>query len=431
MGRMVIIGMGKRIGIPVLVLALTIAAFGAGYGTAQRSQAASSTRVQGQRLLDALLNRVHDTYIDPSVDEQKLFNGAAKGMLDALGDPFTRFMDSRAYQDFLTDAQGYFFGIGIFVDMRDNHLIVVQPIKGTPADQAGLRAGDRILKIGPVSTDGMALQEAVTRIRGPKGTTVTLALRRGDRDFEATIVRDRIDFVAGEGAESLDEATRAALKQAGIGYIRLASFSEQTAKTFDRLLADVQRAGAKGLILDLRHNGGGLLGVSEEIASRFVPTGQPVVHTVDRDGRRTTDRATPGTKIKMPVVVLVDEFTASASEIVSGALQDNGVASLVGVKTFGKGVIQLIVSLPMGAGAAITTAKYLTPNGRDIHKKGIVPDILVGEPEESLRVRLRGKSDAEIDQQVSRMRLDQLMRAVDTLKKKLTKGGQIPVLRAA
>lgn len=425
-------GMGKhRIVVVVLLLALTITAFGAGYGTAQRSQAATSTRVQGQRLLDALLNRIHDTYIEPNVDEEKLFTGAAKGMLEALGDPFTRFMDPRAYQDFRQDARGFFFGIGIFVDIRDSHLIVVQPIKGTPADRAGLRAGDRILKIGPVSTDGMALQEAVTRIRGPKGTTVTLALRRGDRDFEASIVRDRIEVPAGEGAESLDDVSRAALTQAGIGYIKLTIFNEMTAKTFERLFADVQRAGAKGLILDLRHNGGGLLDISLQVADRFVPAGQPLVHTVDRKGNRTTERATPQTKIKIPVVVVVDEFTASASEIVAGALQDTGVATLVGVKTFGKGVIQSIVELPMGAGAAITTAKYLTPKERDIHKKGIVPDVPVGEPEESLRARLRGKSDAEVDQEVARMKADQLMRAIDTLKKKFTKSERVPVVRAA
>ncbi len=424
--------MGKnRIIVIVLLLILTLTAFGAGYGTSQRSQAASSTRAQGMRLLEALLNRVHEFYIDPSVDEQQLFIGAAKGMLDALGDPYTRFLDPRAYQDFRQDAKGFFFGIGIFMDLRDNHLIVAQPIKGTPADRAGLRAGDRILKIGGTSTEGMALQEAVTRIRGPKGTAVTLALRRGDREFEASIVRDRIEVSPGEGTESLDDATQTVLKQAGIGYIKLTVFNESTTKTFDRLFVDVQRAGAKGLILDLRHNGGGLLDISLEVVDRFVPAGQPMVHQVDRKGNRTTERAGSRPKVGIPVVVLVDEFTASASEILSGALQDSGVATLVGVKTFGKGVIQTVVELPQGAGAVITSAKYLTPKERDIHKKGIVPDILVGEPEESLRTRLRGKPDAEIDQQVEHMKADQLNRAIETLKKKITKSEQVPVARAA
>lgn len=425
--------LGKSRFVPiVLVVVLTIAAFGAGYGTGQRSQAASSTRAQGMRLLETLLNRVHDTYIDPTVSEQPLFLGAAKGMLDALGDPYTRFMDPRAYSDFRQDQiKGFFFGIGIFIDLKDNQLIVVQPIRGTPAARAGLRAGDRIIKIGGVSTEGMALQEAVTRIRGPKGTTAVLTIRRGDRDFDASMVRDRIELASGEGAETLDEATRTALTQAHFGYIKLTVFNETTAKTFDRLFSEVQRAGGKGLILDLRHNGGGLLDISLEVADRFVPAGQPLVHTVDRKGNRTTERATSRLKIGMPVVVLVDEFTASASEIVSGALQDSGVGTLVGVKTFGKGVIQSIVDLPMGAGAAITTAKYLTPKERDIHKKGIVPDVIAGEPEEALRARLRGKPEAEIEQQAEHMRADQLNRAIETLKKKMTKSEHVPADRVA
>lgn len=423
---------GKSRIIPlVLVVALTIAAFGAGYGTGQRSQAASAERAQGMRLLESLLNRLQETYIDPTIREQPLFIGAAKGMLEALGDPYTRFMDPRAYRDFRQDAKGFFFGIGIFIDLKDNHLIVVQPIRGTPAARAGLRAGDRILKIGGVSTEGMALQEAVTRIRGPQGTPVVLTLRRGDRDFDASLVRDRIELTAGEGTESLDDASRAALAEAKIGYIKLTIFNEATTKTFDRLFSEVQQAGAKGLILDLRRNGGGLLDISLEVADRFVPAGQPLVHTVDRKGRRTTERATTRPKVTIPVVVLVDEFTASASEIVSGALQDAGVGTLVGIKTFGKGVIQSIVDLPMGAGAAITTAKYLTPKERDIHKKGIVPDIIAGESEEALRARLRGKSDSEIEQQAERMKADQLNRAIETLKRKMIKSDRVPVSRAA
>ncbi len=421
----------NRVAVIALVLVLAVVAFVAGYGTGQRSLAATTARAQGLNLLETLLNRVHENYIDPSVPEQKLFLGAAKGMLDALGDPYTRFMDPRAYQEFKQDSKGFFYGIGIFIDLKDNHLIVVQPIKGTPADRAGLHAGDRIVKIGGVSTESMALQEAVSRIRGPRGTLVTLEIRRGDREFDVSIVRDRIDLAAGEGADALDEVTRTALKQTGIGYIKLNTFNEATTKTFDRLLAEIQRSGAKGLVLDLRNNGGGLLDISLEVADRFVPARQALVHTVDRHGSRTTERATGRSKVAMPVVVLVNEFTASASEIVSGALQDSGVATLVGVKTFGKGVIQTITDLPMGAGAAITTAKYLTPKERDIHKKGIMPDLIVGEPEESLRNRLRGKPEAEVEQQVERMKAEQLARAVDVLKKKISKSDRVPVAIAS
>ncbi|MGH2348679.1 MAG: S41 family peptidase [bacterium] len=404
-----------------LIAAVVAAAFVAGYGYGQRGEAAGSARAEGFRLLEALSDRVNDSFLTKNIDERKLFLGAAKGMLESLGDPYTRFMEPRAFQEFKQDARGFFFGVGIFIDIKDGHLIVVQPIKGTPAARAGLRAGDRIARIDGVATDGMAIQEAVVRIRGPRGTTVKLTILRGTREFVAGIVRDRIEIAAGEGPESLDEASRAALRQAGIGYVKLITFNEATARTFDRLFDNARRAGAKALILDLRSNGGGLLDVSLEVANRFVPAGQALVLTVDRNGRRSTERATGGPKVAMPVVVLVNEYTASASEIVSGALEDNGVATLVGVKTFGKGVIQTILDLPMDSGAAITTAKYLTPKGRDIHGKGLTPAVAVGETEDALRDRLRGKGDAEVDQALERMRAEQLRRAIAVLKQKMTR----------
>jgi carboxyl-terminal processing protease len=404
-----------------LIAAVVAAAFVAGYGYGQRGEAASSARADGFRLLEAIADRVNDSFITRNVDERKVFLGAAKGMLESLGDPYTRFMEPRAFTEFKQDARGFFFGIGIFIDIKDSHLIVVQPIKGTPAARAGLRAGDRITKIDGVATDGMAIQEAVVRIRGPRGTTVKLTIRRGTREFVTGIVRDRIEIAAGEGPESLDEASRAALQQAGIGYVKLITFNEATARTFDRLFDDARRAGAKALILDLRSNGGGLLDVSLEVANRFVPAGRALVLTVNRNGQRRTEQATAGPKIAMPVVVLVNEYTASASEIVSGALEDNGIATLVGVKTFGKGVIQTIYDLPMDSGAAITTAKYLTPKGRDIHGRGLTPAVIIGETEDALRERLRGKSDAAVDQALERMRTEQLRRAIEVLKQKMTR----------
>lgn len=460
-----------------VLLALAIVAALGWYRYGPRSQAAADPRAQGQELLNAIVRQVRSNFIQRGVDEAKLYQGAtkglleaagpacastvdtstpasggqggrarfvavvgrvgerctaprpdtqvlflgaAKGMLESLGDPYSRFMEPRAYKEFLQDARGFFFGIGIFIDIKDKHLIVVQPIQGTPAAHAGLRAGDRITRIDGTITDGMALQEAVVRIRGPKGTTVTLTIVRGDREFEVAIVRDRIEITAGEGAGSLDAATQTQLRQAGIGYIKLVTFNENTATAFDRLLDEVKRSGARALILDLRNNGGGLLDISLQVANRFVPAGQAMVHTVDRNGNRQTERARRWAKVSMPVVVLVNEFTASASEIVAGALEDNDVGTLLGVKTFGKGVIQTIVDLPMNSGAAITTAKYLTPKGRDIHGKGLAPDIPVGETEDALRARLKGRPEAEIEQQVERMRAEQLRRALEILKRKLS-----------
>ena len=382
--------------------------------SAQTNTQPGSGRNRFIELMDRIAERCSS-----SLDTDRLFYGAAKGMLEALGDPYTRFMEPRAYREFKQDAQGFFFGIGIFIDLKGNNLIVVQPIPGTPAARAGLRAGDRIRQIDGAATDGMALQEAVFRIRGPRGTTVRLAIERAARRFEVGIVRDRIEILAAEGSENLDAGVREELRESHIGYVKLVTFSDNSVRAFDRMVADAQRAGGRALILDLRNNGGGLLDVSLEIANRFIPAGRPLVHTVNRTERRQTERATTRPKITLPVVVLVNEFTASASEIVAGALQDSGAATLVGTKTFGKGVIQSVVEFPLGSGAAITTAKYLTPNGRDIHKKGLLPDIVVGESEEAFRQRLKGQPEDEIDRRVNRLRAEQLAKAMSILKAKM------------
>lgn len=356
----------------------------------------------------------------PAPDASTLYFGAARGMLDSLGDPYTRFMDPRAFDEFRQDQKGYFFGIGILIDLKDKRLIVVQPIPGTPAARAGLRAGDRINMIDGLPTGEMSLPEAVAHIRGPKGSQVTLGIERGGRTMTKTIVRDRIEMLAAEGEESLDASTQATLQRAGIGYIRLVTFNDNTEKMFASALQAATQSGAHALILDLRNNGGGLLDISLQVLDHFVPAGAARVHTVDRDGRKETDRATSGVaKVTLPTVVLVNEFTASASEIVSGALQDHHLVTLVGVKTFGKGVIQTIVDLPLSTGAAITTAKYLTPSEHDIHHKGLQPDVVVGETEEAIRTRLQGKPDDVVEDQVKQMRAAQLARAIEILKQKI------------
>ncbi len=305
------------------------------------------------------------------------------------------------------DFSGFFSGIGIFIDLKDGHLIVVQPIEETPAFRAGLRAGDRILKIHDTPTKDMALQEAVSRIRGPEGTKVRLTMERVGRPaFEVEITRARIKVTSVQGPTFLTPEQQSALRQAGVAYIRILTFNEGTAKEFADALDAANRNGARGLLLDLRSNGGGLLDASLRVADQFLAKG-PIIQIVGRTGARRTENATAGARWAKPAVVLVNEFTASASEIVSGALQDNGY-QLVGVRTFGKGVIQAIVNLPGGAGATITTEKYLTPKGRDIHKHGIEPDVVAG-------AKLDGKSDAQRDQIMA----EQLARALRVLQKLL------------
>lgn len=393
----------------LVVAALVGGVFLAGFGAGQRTAAARSADDQGFSLLREILNLARREYLNPAPDSAKLFDGAARGMVEALGDPYTRYMDASVYKEFNQDVRGFFFGIGIFIEIRDAQLIVVQPIEGTPAHRAGLRAGDRIRLINKVGTDGMALQEAVTRIRGPAGSKVMLRIARPGRMFDVEITRARIQVVSVQTASSLDEAVRRQLAADRLGYVRIQTFRDETpqevSRELDRLL---YRENVRGLIIDLRSNGGGLLHEALEVASHFVPQGRPVLHRVGRDGRRSTERAGGGRKAGVPVVVLVNEFSASASEILAGALRDSAGARIVGVKTFGKGVIQSIFPLSSGGAAAITTEKYLTPADHDIHGKGITPDVPVGD-------RLEGKAEAEL----TRIQADQLKRAIEVLKQRI------------
>jgi len=392
----------------LLVVVLATGVFLAGYGAGQRHAVAGPADDQGFDLLRQLLVHVRRDFLNPAPESQKLFDGAAKGMLEALGDPYTRYMAPSVYKEFSSNTQGFFFGIGIYIDIRSEHLIVVQPIEGTPAFKAGLRAGDRIRTINGVATDGMSLQEAVTRIRGPAGTKVTLKLGRSDQTLDVEITRARIDVITVQGPGGLDEATRKQLTAEHIGYVRILTFNEQTAR---ESLAEIDRqisGGARGLLIDLRSNGGGLLDICIQVADRLIESGKPILHIVAKDGSRTTERARSGAKVTVPIVVLVNEYSASASEILTGALKDSSGAIIVGQKTFGKGVIQSVYSLPGGGGAAITTAKYLTPADHDIHGKGITPDVAAGD-------KLEGKTEADI----KKIEAVQLARAIDALKQRI------------
>ncbi len=392
----------------LLVVVLATGLFAAGYGAGQRTAAARAADDQGFVLLRELLATVRREYLRPVPDSAVLFDGAARGLLEALGDPYTRYMEGKSFKEFSQDTQGFFFGIGIFIDIRDGHLIVVQPIEGTPAFKAGLRAGDRIRMINNTPTDGMALQEAVGRIRGPAGTKVTLQIGRSDQTFTVDITRARVEMITVQGPGTLDATFQKQLSAEHIGYIRILTFNEHTASEVNAGLDRVQKEGARGLLIDVRNNGGGLLDATLRIADRFIPQGRAILHVVDRAGKRTTERAGRGPKVEMPVVVLVNEFSASASEILAGALKDSAGATIVGRQTFGKGVIQSVFALTSGGGAAITTAKYLTPADHDIHGKGIPPDVIVGD-------KLEGKAEPD----VIKIQTEQLRRAIDVVKQRI------------
>jgi carboxyl-terminal processing protease len=321
-----------------------------------------------------VLDILRNDYVEKNLDYPKMVYGAIRGMLKELDDPYTRFMEPQAYKEMQIRMRGSYSGIGIYIGMKNDQLAVISPIAGTPADKAGLRSGDRIVTIDGKSADNMALEEAVSLIRGRRGTLVTLGILRGKNKDPKNykIVRDKIEIKSVESKP---------LSEKGIYYIRLNTFEDQRASVnMRKALMDAKRKRAKGVIIDVRNNGGGLLQNAIDIGSMFIAEG-PIVYTVDRDGRKESlNAAGGGVTWSGPVVVLVNGASASASEILAGALQDTGRAKVVGSKSFGKASVQSVRTLNDDSALLVTIAKYLTPSGKDISKKGIVPDFVVEIP---------------------------------------------------
>ncbi len=316
-----------------------------------------------------VLNLVQENYVE-EVDSQKAIEGAIRGMLNTL-DPHSSYMKPDDFKELQVETQGSFTGIGIEITMKDNILTVVSPIEGTPAFAKGLKAGDKIVKIGDEMTQDMSLMEAVKRLRGPKGSEVTISIhRKGWADIkEITLVRDIIPI----------HSVKSRLLEPGYPYIRIINFQAQTTADFKKALADLEKQGkVKGLIVDLRNNPGGLLDQSVKIADIFIDDGV-IVSTKGRIKEQNSVfyARDNNPKYTFPLVVLVNEGSASASEIVAGALQDHKKAVIIGAQTFGKGSVQTIIPMDSGAGLRLTTARYYTPSGRSIQATGITPDVIV------------------------------------------------------
>ena len=313
-----------------------------------------------------------------------LMTGSLKGMVNSLGDPYSVYLDPKMYSELMLETKGSFGGVGIVLGVKEKQLTVVAPIEGTPAEAAGIQSGDLIMKIDNQDTKDMALDEAVGKIRGKEGSTVTLTIRRASQEPQeykltrATIV---LKSVSGKMLEN------------GIGYISLSMFSETTGNDFLLKMNELTGQGMKSLILDLRNNPGGLIGESVKVASLLVPKG-PIVSVIGKDGTRETSESQLE-KSTMPLVVLINGGSASASEIVAGAIQDTGAGKLIGVKTFGKGSVQRIIPLDKDSAVKITIAEYHTPKDRSIHGKGIEPDILVEMPKDK-----EAKEDPQLDKAI-------------------------------
>ena len=326
------------------------------------------------RLFTEVLSIVQNQYVDEVAPKDLIYN-AIKGTLRGL-DPHSSFLDPDSYREMQVETSGSFGGLGIEITLRDDVLTVVAPIEGTPAYRAGLQPGDKIVKIDGLVTKDMQLPDAVKKMRGKPGSKVTISVVREGwtepHDFEIQREQIRVHSVRSQDLGS------------GIAYIKLRQFQEQTAHDLETALEKFNKGEFKGLVLDLRNNPGGLLTSAVEVSEKFVDDGKLVVYTEGRV-RNQNMRFSAHAKhafSTLPMVVLVNQGSASASEIVAGALQDYGRAIVVGTQTFGKGSVQTIIPLSDGSGLRLTTAKYFTPKGRSIHGKGITPDIVVEVPKE-------------------------------------------------
>ncbi len=320
-------------------------------------------------------DRIRAYFYPPErVDEQELIYGAIRGMVEELDDPYSRFLTPEEYQRFNVHLEGEFVGIGVQIEVREGKLIVVAPLEGSPAERAGIRAGDVILEIDGRSTEGITLEEAVELLRGEEGTPVRLKVQHEDGTIEEiTVVRERIEI----------EPVSYRLLGEGIGYLKISTFNRKTAEEARLALEDlIEHYRVQGLILDLRNNAGGLLEQALEVASQFVDEG-PLLLIKDRFGSRY--RYSEGNDWpNLPLAVLINQGTASAAEILAGAIQDHQMGVLVGRRSFGKGVIQTPFTLGDGSAVILTTAEYFTPNGRRVQTVGLLPDIPVEDPEEQL-----------------------------------------------
>ncbi|MCU9613612.1 S41 family peptidase [Caldibacillus lycopersici] len=328
-------------------------------------------REEFSKLYDAY-EQIQKNYVD-EVDDQVLVDGAINGMVEAIGDPYSDYMTVEEAKSFYESISSSFEGIGAQIEERDGNIVIVAPIKGSPAEAAGLRANDAIIEVDGKNIQGMSSNEAVTLIRGEKGTVVELTISRPgiDEQIKVNITRDVIPI----------ETVYSEMLDGNIGKVQLTSFSEHSAEELKQHIADLKEQGAKGIILDLRQNPGGLLPQAIEIASMFVPEGEVIYQMEYKDGTRERQLSNQTEKFDLPIVVVVDGGSASASEIVAAAVKESAGIPLVGEKTFGKGTAQTAGNFSDGSNLKITTARWLTPSGESIHKNGITPDYVVSLPD--------------------------------------------------
>ncbi len=365
-------GRTKKVALGFLVVAVLLIAF-IGISTQRRCNAEGDKDYEYIGLLTDVMAIVKKNYVE-EVDSKKLIYGAINGMMAAL-DPHSSFMTPETFKEMKIDTKGAFGGLGIEISVKDGILTVISPIEGTPAQRAGIKAGDQIIKIDDRFTKDLSITDAVKRMRGPKGTKVVLTIMREgfDRPKEFTLMRDIVQV----------KSVKFRLLDGGYGYIRIAQFQERTdddvSKALKTLGEENKGKPLAGLVIDLRNDPGGLLEQAVRVADHFIANGKLIVYTAGRDkeSRMQFNASNRHKEPGYPIVVLINAGSASASEIVAGALQDHKRALVMGIQSFGKGSVQTIIPLADESGLRLTTARYYTPLGRSIQAKGITPDIVV------------------------------------------------------
>jgi carboxyl-terminal processing protease len=361
----------RNLKIVLAVLLVFILGMMIGLSRSRKVSALSNNVYEDLKIFTDVLGLLQKEYVEET-DSKDLVYGAIKGMLETL-DPHSGFMPPDMYKEMQEETKGRFEGLGIEITIKDGILTVVSPIEETPAFKAGILAGDQILKIDGESTKNLSLIDSVKRLRGPKGTNVTITIMREGftKPRDVPLTRDVIPI----------RSVRYELLEKQYGYIRISQFQEKTENEFDKAVKTLEEEGKgamKGLILDLRNNPGGLLDQAVKVADYFIDSGLIVSMEGRKEDQKMKFYAHPqGTMARFPLVVLVNGGSASGSEIVAGAIQDHSRGILVGTQTFGKGSVQTIFPLKDGSGLRLTTARYYTPNGRSIQAKGIIPDIIV------------------------------------------------------
>lgn len=381
-----------------------------------------SDRYENLKIFTEVLSYVEANYVE-EVKPEKLVYGAIRGMLRTL-DPHSSFMPPDVYREMQVETEGRFGGLGIEITIRDDVLTVVSPIEGTPAFRAGIQAGDKIVKVEGETTKDMSLVDVVKKLRGPEGTSVTISiLREGftePKDFNITRAIIQIKSV------------RWTTLKDDIGYIKLRSFQKNSSEEMENALQDLEEQNVHAVVLDLRNNPGGLLDQAIAVSDEFLAGGKLIVYTKGRLAGQNMKgfSKNENAHVDLPLVILVNGGSASASEIVAGAMQDLKRATIIGTQSFGKGSVQTIIPLSDGSGLRLTTAKYFTPKGREINGKGITPDIVVEEPQPPENEK-DGKTQASL-RRSHRLELPdedlshdpQLQRAVDFLKLQVKRSGK-------